>query len=525
MLQDNVALWILLAFSLGLLVRPFGLPPLVGFLFAGFGLKALGLGSHPALTQLAHAGVLLLLFNVGLKLRIKSLFRADVVGSAILHLLLFGAVVAALLAGAGGLSLAETALIAFALSFSSTVVAAKVLEDKKELRAFHGRLAIGILIVQDLLAVAFLSAMGGHEPSPWALALLGLPLLRPILLRLLEHCGHEELLVLFGLLIALVLGGMGFEHLGLSGELGALVMGAMLAGHGRATELAESLWSLKEVFLVGFFLQIGLSSQPDWTALGIAAGLALLLPVKIALFFALLTRFRLRARSALLAGLSLGTYSEFGLIVGQLGVHQGLLPPEWLAILALAMALSFILAAPLNRLAHPLYMRTEDLLRRLESARRHPDDEPVHLGNSHLLIMGMGRVGTAAYDFLRDRERVVGLDSDPGKVERHRKAGRRVLYADAEDPDLWQNLDMHGIRSVLLCLPDTEANRIATTELRRKGFDGMISALVHYPEQVPLIREAGADLVFNYFEEVGVGFAEQVWEAMHPEPAVVPRES
>ena len=135
-------------------------------------------------------------------------------------------------------------------------------------------------------------------PSAWALLVFGLPLLRPLLFRLLDHSGHEELMVLLGLMLALVAGGLGFEYVGLSSELGALAFGAMLAKHKRATELSNSLWAIKEVFLVGFFLQIGIGGLPDMNAMLFAGAVALLLPLKGALFFFLFLLFRLRARSA-----------------------------------------------------------------------------------------------------------------------------------------------------------------------------------------------------------------------------------
>lgn len=509
------AIWIATAFVLGLAVRPLGLPPLVGYLAAGFALSAAGVSGGALLEQVAHLGVLLLLFSVGLKVRLRNVVRPEVWASALAHLAISGVVLGAALHALFGLAW-QTALVAgIALGFSSTVVAAKVLEEKGELRAFHGRVAIGILIVQDIVAVALLSAVDAHAPSPLLLALLGLPLLRPLLHRLLEASGHGELLVLYGLLLALALGGLGFEYLGLSAELGALVLGAMLADHPRAGELADGLWSLKEVFLVGFFLQIGMAGIPGAQSLLIAGLLALLLPAKAALFFLLLVRLRLRARSAFLAGLGLATYSEFGLVVAQLLRDKGWLGAQWLVLFALTVALSFVIATPMNRMAHALYERWERRLCAFESPTRHPDDEPISLGSAQILIMGMGRVGTGAYDFLTGRRlRVVGMDSDPGKVHKHVHAGRRVLYADAEDSGFWQRLDTGGLRAVLLAMPDLEAKKIAATRLRRHGYRGLVTATNMYPEEVDVILAAGVDSTFNYFEEAGVGFAEHAWEAL-----------
>ncbi len=511
-------MWIASAFALGLVTHHLRLPTLVGFLLAGFALSALGYASVDALDQVAHIGILLLLFTVGLKLRFKSLLRMEIIGTGLLHLVISVLLLGPSIHWLAGLAWAPALLIALGLGFSSTVMAAKILDEKRELRAFHGRVAIGILIVQDLVAIAVLSVVGNQALSPYALLLLGVPFLRPVFFRLLDWSGHEELLVLFGLLLALVTGGLIFAAAGLSSELGALVMGALLAEHRRAKELADSLWGLREVFLVGFFLQIGLTGLPSWHDLGIALGLGLLLPLKGGLFFYLLLRARLRARSSFLAGLSLASYSEFGLILTSLGVDAGWVEPKWVVLLAMTIAVSFVVAAPLNRRAHELYQRLEERLVRLERPERHPDDEPVALGSAQVIVMGMGRVGTGAYDFLTQRgERVVGLDSDPGKVQRHLGEGRRVLYADADDPGFWHNLKLEDIKAILLAMPDAQAKQLASAQLRRCGYTGLISATSVYAEESEAITAAGCDLTFNYFDQVGVGFAEHVWEALHPD--------
>lgn len=511
----TVTIGLLLAFVLGLLARQVGLPPLVGFLAAGFMLSAVGYETNELIDGLAHGGVLLLLFSVGLKLRLKSLLRVEVLATSLLHLLISSVLFLLLLQNYSGLNSQAALLVAVALSFSSTVIAAKVLESKKELRAFHGRVAIGILIMQDIAAVVLMSAAGSHTPSPWAVTLLGFFIARPLLHKILDWSGHEELLVLFGLMVAIVVGGNSFEYFGLSSELGALLLGVVLADHKRASELSNAMWGLKELLLIGFFLQIGLSGQPDWGTLGYAFLFALILPIKMGLFFVLLLIFRLRARNAFLASLSLATYSEFGLIVAAMGVKQGWLANHWMVLLAVTVALSFVIAAPLTRFAHVVYTRIEPYLARFESKRRHPDDEPISLGNSNVVIVGMGRVGTGAYDFFTQRERrVIGLDSDPGKVDYHRQLSRRVLYADAEDPSLWDKLNLDGVNAVMLALPDLESKKLASERLRANGFKGLIGATAVFNEELQLIKDAGADLVYNYFDEVGVGFAEHMSEAL-----------
>lgn len=513
----TVAIWLVVAFGFGLAMRLLGLPPLIGYLLAGFVLAFQGYESNHLLDEVAHAGVLLLLFGVGLKLRLKSLLRTEVMLGALLHMAVTSGVFLLLMAQFVSLDTGMLLVIALALSFSSTVVAAKVLEGKREVRAFHGRVAIGILIVQDLVAVAMLSLLGGEAPSPWSVSVLAIFLLRPLLYKLLELSGHGELVLLYGLVAALALGGQAFASAGLSAELGALLLGVILADHHQAKHLASALWGLKEVLLVGFFLQIGLYGVPTWEVFDQALLINLALPLKAILFFAILLAFRLRARSAFLAGLSLASYSEFGLIVASLGVKQGILSEEWLVLLAVTVALSFALSSPLNRHSHELYEYFESFLRRFESHRRHPDDEPVSLGSSHVVVLGMGRVGTGAYDEFRTLGHlVVGLDSDPGKAELHRKAGRRVLYADAEDPGFWSHLDTHGVQVVVLTMPELEAKLIAIRQLRKQGFKGVISATVYFSDDVAPLYDAGADFVYDYHDGIGVGLARLSLEKVVP---------
>ena len=509
------ALFVGVAFGLGFVVSLFGLPPLVGYLAAGFTLNLLGFSGGDLLHELAHTGVLLLLFTVGLKLRWRSLFRPEVYASALFQLTLVGAALTfALLLF--GLSWRPAVFLAVGLAFSSTVLAVKLLEEKRELRAYHGRVAVGVLVVQDLVAVGMMSLIG-LAPSPAALLLIGLPLLTPVLRFLMVRSGHAELNLLFGVLLA-VAGAQLFEVVGLSGELGALAVGALLAGHPRAQELTTHLWGLKEAFLVAFFVEIGLAGLPQLPYLLVTGLLLLFLPLKAGALFFLFVRYGLRARTAFLAALALASYSEFALIVAQTGVSTGFIPAPWLTPLALAVAVSFALAAPLNRAAHPLYERFEPLLLPFERPSEHPDREPVSLGHAHFLVVGMGRTGTAAYEQLhRAGERVVGLDSDPGKVATQLRAGRRVLYGDAEDPDLWSGLDLTKVHAVVLSAPDLEARLRATLHLRRGGYRGVIGATGFFPEEEARLLGAGATLVFYPFAEAGKRLGTLVNEAARAE--------
>ncbi len=270
-------------------------------------------------------------------------------------------------------------------------------------------------------------------------------ILRHLLYWILDRCGHRELLLLFGLFVPIGLGAGGFSLVNLKPDLGALIVGVLLAKHFRAAEISNTILSLKDLLLVGFFLNIGLSGLPTWAIFFTACLLLLLITLKSIGFYALFNAFRLRARTSTLASLALSNYSEFGLLVCAIGVQKGYLPNEWLITSALALALSFVVASPVNDRALKIYCRFSKTLRRFETTKRLPFDQAIDTGDANVLIFGMGRIGTHAYDSLSSHHelRIVGLDIDNDMVESHKKTGRSVVRDDATDSDLWEKICTH----------------------------------------------------------------------------------
>ena len=511
-------LWIAIAFVCGLAVKLVGLPPLVGFLVAGFLLNAVGAEGGEFLRATADLGVTLLLFTIGLKLKLQSLARPEVWGVAMIHMVSVVALLAVLVlafAALGlplfsGSDLVTALLIGFALSFSSTVFAVKILDELGATASRHGRTAIGVLIVQDIAAVAFLAASTGKLPSPWALALLALIPLRHLLQRVLIHTGHGELLILYGIVLAI--GGADlFELVGMKGDLGALVAGMLLANHSKASELAKGLLGFKDLFLVGFFLSVGMTALPGWTELLVAVLLIAFLPLKVALYLGLFAAFKLRARNAWRASLNLANYSEFGLIVGTIAAAAGWLPKEWLAVLAITLSISFTLAAPAAAAGDRLYGRWRPRIKRIERAQRLPGDEDFRVGDIDVMLFGMGRVGSAVYDAVAQEfpDRVLGVDMDELKVSNHRSEGRKAVLGDGTNPDFWSRAPglAHRLQWVLLALPSHRANLAVAERLRELGFKGRIAATTKYPDEAAELERLGVEFAFNIYAEAGTGFA------------------
>jgi len=512
--------WITLAFSLGFLARTINLPPLVGFLATGFLLNYLGFTSGETLQKLADLGITLLLFTVGLKLNVTVLKRPQVWSVTLLHIsiiiALFGAIIFALALMKVPLfvelDFKLSLLIAFALSFSSTVFVVKSLEDSGEMKSLHGRIAIGILVMQDIAAVIFIAASTAKLPSAWALLLFLLFPLRPVFHHLLQKTGHGELLILYGLVLALG-GAELFELGGVKDDLGALIMGLMISTHPKSAEMAKSMLGFKDLFLVGFFLTIGMAGQLSLEALIIGLLIVPFILIKSSLLFALMTRFKLRARTSLLATLNLTNYSEFGLIVVAIGVANGWIDGEWLVVFSIAISASFILASRLISNDDMIYSSYRKFWSRFQRRERLPDDELLDTRGATIAIFGMGRVGSGAYVKMRELhgETVIGIDFDAELIKKHQSMGRNMLHGDPSDADFWDKIERrHNLKLVMLALPNLQANLDALAELREVSFSGHIAATAKFPDEMTILQESGANAVFNIYTEAGAGFAEHV---------------
>jgi len=520
---STLLIWIAGAWGAGQVARWLSLPPLVGYLIAGALFGSYGLDDASDWLQTPAAiGVELLLFAIGLKMNPKTLLRMDVAVGTLFHLLISALIL--LLAFTQPLSFEMKIALAVTLGFSSTVVAAKGLEARREIRAFHGRLSISILVLQDLIAVALMALGGDTQPSPYALGLLLIPVLAPFARHLLGRLSPEpELQLLVGLLIALVLGAELFKAVGVSGELGALVMGMVFANHPASKAIAAQLWGLREILLIAFFLRVGMQVPLDVQVLQQAWPFLLLLPVKMAVLFALLVVIRLRAYTAFLMSMTLFSYSEFALIVAAAWAEGGLIPDSVLPVVAVVVTLSFIISAPLNRFAHDLYARFEPLLVRFERGDRHPDEQPLTLGGASVLVIGMGRIGTAVFDRLTAAEtKVVGIDADPSKLESHRGAGRRVVFADAEDPGFWAKLRLGKLRAVVLTMPEPDAQCWATRQLRAAGFEGVIAVSTRSRHTENQVKDAGATLIYDAHDAAGLGLGQALITCLDGGPSENP---
>ena len=275
--------------------------------------------------------------------------------------------------------------------------------------------------------------------------------------------------------------------------------------------MADRLLGFKDLFLVAFFLSIGLGGAPSPAGLAIGAVVLLAVPVRSLVLFVLFTRFRLRARTALHASLTLSTYSEFGLIAASAALSADLLDQAWVSTIAVVVAASFVLASTANAARYRLYERWSNRLAGFELELPLPDDAIIDIADRRILIFGMGRVGIGAYDEIVGRAGpvVMGVDRDSERVNTLRGQARDVIRGDALDRDFWERVRLHpAVELVVAATGNHQANLECIRRVREFLPTVRIASIATYADQVQELKEAGVDVARNLYEEAGQALAD-----------------
>ena len=517
------AIWLAVAFLSGLVMRQLGLPTLIGFLATGFFLNYAGLvdGTLEGLVgSLSDLGITLLLFTIGLKIKFKTLIQKEILVSASTHMILSTLAFSGLmfLMSYTGIRLFSdmnvyTALtIGFALSFSSTVFVVKTLEDRGEMSARHGKFAIGILIIQDVFAVAFITLTNDEVPSVWALTLpLYLYVIRFLLKPLLNKSGHGEMLTVFGFFAPLILGSLAFDLVNVKYDLGALIIGMLLVNHQKAEELYQRMMSFKDFFLIAFFINIGLAETPTLLTFIVAFCLLVFVFFKGFLFNLILSIFDLRARTNFLTSLNLTNYSEFGLIVGAVGAKLGFITDEWLIIIAILMSISFLLSAPLNARSYELYERFKKPLTLINRTSEEIDSQPKIMEGIEYMIVGIGSIGEPAFNHFQKKykEKVLAVDYSSEKISQLKEDGFQAAWGDTTDRDFWEENNFKNVKLVVLAMSDYASNYNTLKQINKmKKRDFKVAAICHYEDEKEKFENMTVDYIYYYKKELGEDFAE-----------------
>jgi len=517
----EMAVLLLLAAAVGALCMRLRQPLIVAFIAVGIlaGPSVLGwVSANDEIDLLAKFGITLLLFVVGLKLDLHIIRTMGPVALATgLGQVIFTSVVGYLIAIALGMTPIAALYVAVALTFSSTIIIVKLLSDKREVDTLHGRIALGFLIVQDLVVVLVmigLNALGeAGEASltyaAFAVLMKGIAFIVAVALvtrYILPHLLHllsrsQELLVLFGIAWAVSLAILG-DTLGFSKEVGAFVAGVSLASTPYRDALGARLVSLRDFLLLFFFIDLG--ARLDLGLLGAQLGEALVFslfvlignPLIVMVIMGLLG---FRKRTGFLAGLTVAQISEFSLILGALGLSLGHIDAETMGLITLVGLITISASTYMIIFSHPLYERLSPWLMIFERKQPHREAEQgaeIKVGAMQIVLFGMGRYGTGIAQALRERDcQVQSVDYNPELVRLGDASGHPVLYGDAEDPEFIASLPLAHVQWVVSTAPERHVNQSLIHSLKNLGYAGRIAVTAHSPAEAAKLEKAGADLV------------------------------
>jgi monovalent cation:H+ antiporter-2, CPA2 family len=531
-LISTIAIGLTAAFIGGFVARRVGLPALVGYILAGVAIGPFtpGLVADPAIaTELAELGVILLMFGVGIEFSIRDLLavRSIAIPGAVIQTVV-GVALGLWLGSALGWGIGGGLVLGLALSIASTVVLLRALADRNEQDTLQGQIAVGWLIVEDLLAVLVLVLLptiaplvGGTGSADAAgvgpiieivlavgkaavfaiLMVVAGARLVPWLMLVVARQGSRELFSLAVLAIALGLAFVSSSVFGVSFALGAFLAGAVVGESDMSHQAAADALPLRDAFAVLFFVSVGMLLDPTYlfaNPLPVLAVLALVVVGKAMTKFVVVAVAGYPPRVALTVAAGLAQIGEFSFIVGTMGRSLGLLPDEGYQLIVAGALLSITI----NPFLFGLVPRLEARLRGNAAmaalmdrragdlARLRPDErETLRL---HAIICGYGRVGRLLGPaFERRGFRYVVITQQRDEVDRLRAAGVPAIFGDASNPAVLEMAGLPSARLVVVATSDPTETRLIVERVRAINAGVDLVVRTHSDPEAAHLRSLG----------------------------------
>ena len=493
----SVALILALAVAGGAIAKLLRQPVVVSFIVVGIlaGPTAFNLVEGAEEIRLfAKFGIAILLFLVGLKLdfhMIRSTGKVALIAG--LSQVAFTAAVGFGLAVLFGFETTTALYIAVALTFSSTIIIIKLIGDKRELDTLYGRIAVGILIVQDILVVAAMVVIvtigtpgEGSVVTDLVVTLassavfLGVAAFasRFVLEKVLDWISKSpELTLLFGVAWAIVLAAIS-TLIGLSMEIGAFVAGVSLASTAYRESLGARMVSLRDVMLLFFFIELGASlTFADalgqlWPAIVLSV---FVLVGKPLIVFAIMGWMGYRSITSFRTGVALAQISEFSLILIALGFSLGQVDSAVLSLVTLVAVFTITVSSYFILYTDKLYSMMQGFMRLFERGKAEAVDEESQSLSFDAIVVGSGRFGTEVISgLISSGSSVLAVDLDPDALARARELGAETLFGDVGDPDFAKMLPMHQSDTLICTAPDRSTNTLLLGSIKSLGYEGKI---------------------------------------------------
>ena len=512
----EISIIIFVAMVVSIVMRVLKQPLIVGYILTGIiiGPYLLNLlHSGEVLELFSKIGITILLFIVGLNLSpnvIKEVGKVSLLTG--LGQVLFTSLLGFIIARALGIDTIASIFVAIALTFSSTIIILKLLSDKGDLNKLYGKIAIGFLLVQDIVATiillvttSFTSGSGGNVAveamitlGKGALLITALIAISNYLLPKLSKfiASSQELLFLFSISWGLGMATL-FSILGFSVEIGALVAGVTMSMTPYAFEAASRLRPLRDFFILLFFILLGSEMVLDgiWSLLLPATVLSVFVlignPIIVVIIMNLLGYSK---RTGFQAGLTVAQISEFSLILATLGFQIGSLSKEVLSLITIVGLVTIAGSTYLILYSDKIYPKVEKILSILElkKNKREKSGDP----DFDSLLFGFQRVGQ---DFVKSFERLglkfMVIDFNPDSVKLAEQMEVPSKYGDAKDPEFIEELNLRKLKYVVTTIPEFETNLHLVKKIRSVNKRSIIIAISHNRDEALALYAEGASYV------------------------------
>ncbi len=500
-----------IATLIGVLGRIIKQPPIIAYLSTGILAGPIFLdviNSTEQLKSLAHLGVALLLFMVGINLDFRILKQIG--GTSVIGGISTMALVSAttfILAKSLSFQNTSSLYLALAFSFSSTVVVVKILSDKKEIDTLHGQIALGILIIEDFMAA--LALMIIPVLAEGSIATIGIQIIKAIaLIGVIFFVGkkiipkifdiaakNQELLFLCSVSWALLVG-LIFSLNGLSIEIGALLAGMSIASSSYSLEIKSKIKGIRDFFVVLFFAYFGAqlsgSISLEMIKQAVLFSLLILIGKPIAVM-CLMNSFGFKKRTNFMTGISLTQVSEFSLIVILLGVSIGHLSQSILTLSILVTFITVFLSSYSIYFAQPIYEKISNSLGLFDGHKK--EIENTKKDKSYdVILLGYNRIGfnlLKAFDLSKKKYLIV--DYNPMTIFNLSKKGMSCLYGDVNDSEFLKNLNLNKVKMVISTIPDYSTNSFIKKNILNK--DCVFVPTAHNIQNALDLYREGADYV------------------------------
>ncbi|MBI2337592.1 cation:proton antiporter [Candidatus Daviesbacteria bacterium] len=506
---------------LGLITYKFKMPLLIAYLVGGLLIALVGffdVNTSSALSFLPEIGIALLLFLVGMELDLREIrsLGKPIMLAGILQVIITS-VLGTFIAQSFGFSLTESIYLGVGLSFSSTIVVIKLLLEKKDLSSLHGKLSVGILLLEDLLAVILLLgltstssvfATGLTQALP-ILAFIGKVAALFIITLILNHyllgaifkmvSGSTELLFLTALAWCFAFISLAIV-MGFSVVIGAFLAGVALASSPYHFQIQGKVKPMRDFFVALFFVYLGTKvnfahiTQTIWPILIFTAYAVV---VKPAIFVLLLGTLGFRKHTMFRTAINLSHISEFSLIILLVGLDMGLVGQQALTIIASSGLLSIIIASLAISKSNLIYKLVTDWVGFFERKNIYRSDSIRSSElEDHIVIIGAHRVGGEIVKFLkREKQSLVVLDFNPHQVEILLEEGVQVIYGDMEDPEVLDVLNLSKAKMVISTASDTNDSKALLEGLKVKHINIPVVVRADTIKDAQTLYKAGADFV------------------------------